>query len=272
MGENENITLGELLKEIQRNRSEIKNAIEALDSRLLLETEYLKSKNQELERENQILKEEIEQLRRESVKNSIVIFGSEIVKKKSTVEDICALINDLVEVDVKPSEINNFYTLGNNTNVPLKIDFANYWKKTEVLRNSYKLKGRKDINISPALTGRQRVEGKVLRKHLFLARQDKQENCYIKGNKLYVQNQIYTVEELLKLEDSGDKRKINSAPSTPTLEAPTRIKAVNGEELKRRKNSSGIEEKVVRNSPKVLSKPLTRLQDVKSRNNSTSKK
>lgn len=274
MGENESdITLLEVLHEIKKNRSEIKNAIEAIEARLLLEIADLKNKNCQLEEKNQKLQEEIERIKRNSNKNSIVVFGLQIPRDTFTIQDICSHIFTLIEVEIKPADINNYYTLGNTPDSPLKIDFVNYWVKSNILKNCFKLKDKKGISIAPALTQKQRTETKILRKHLFLAKQDKKENCYIKQGKLYVNNQVYTVDDLTEVEDNNE-RHTNSAPPTPTPEVITCAESVDPvpEITKKLKNKpeGKKNQNITPTSSKNTVKPFTRLRDQKSRNNSAS--
>ncbi|KAG5898355.1 hypothetical protein JTB14_034336 [Gonioctena quinquepunctata] len=58
-----------------------------------------------------------------------------------------------------------------------------------------------------------------------LAKQDNN-NCFIRGNKLHVNNQIYSVEDLSKTEEAvqiEEKTHIHSAPGTPTPSLQNKI-------------------------------------------------
>lgn len=268
-----NISFDDLLLEIKKNRTEIKNAIEASETRLLLTIEDLRNKNVELERENNNLKKEIELIRRNEKKNSIIIFGLENKKEDLEIERVCNSLQTLVDIKIDPSEINNFYTLGRTESSPLKIDFVSYWKKSLILRNCYKLKGKK-ISISPDYTPLQREEIKILKKHLALAKLDNQEGCYIKNNKLIVNNITYTVEELIQKEEFTEKRKANSAPQTPTIETLPDKTVQEPNPRDKEKQEPRCEGAIITtpNSSYRISKPLTRLQDNKIRKNSAPKK
>ncbi|XP_050519189.1 uncharacterized protein LOC126893246 [Diabrotica virgifera virgifera] len=274
MGENENnITIHEVISEIRKNRTEIKNAIEALESRLLIQIADLKKKNNTLEQENQILKKEIEQIKINSNENSIVVFGLHTSVNKLTIQDICLRIFSLVEVEIKPSAINNYYTLGNKYNSPLKIDLVNHWMRRDILKNCFKLKEKKGISIAPVLTKKQQQESKILRQNLFLAKQQNKENSYIKNGKLYVNNQPYTIEDLIDAEEVSTDRLSNSAPSTPKLETDTRVEnnpLPGNTEKPKFKPEEKSDLNTTPSSSKNTSKPNTRFQDNKKRNNSTS--
>lgn len=274
----DNISINELLLEIKKNRIEIKNAIEATETRLLLKIEDLRNKNVELERENHNLKKEIELIKRNEKKNAIIIFGLENKKEHLEIEKVCDILQSLVDIKIIPSEINNFYTLGKTESSPLKIDFVSYWKKSLILRNCYKLKN-KNISISSDYTPLQREEIKILKKHHALAKLDNQEGCYIKRNTLIVNGITYTIEDLLQKEEITERRKVNSAPQTPTTEVgsekkqqdPNPVDSTNQNKEKQEPPKKGTITTTPISSFRT-SKPLTRLQDNKIRKHSSSNK
>ncbi|KAG5900275.1 hypothetical protein JTB14_000802 [Gonioctena quinquepunctata] len=136
-----------IIEEIQQNRVELKNAIEASEARIQLRIEESNERIRQLETENSILKLEIEKLERQQKKGNI---GT-------------------------------------------------------------------GISISQDLTTRQREELAVLKRHLQSHKQNKNENAYIKGNKLVVNKIEYTVQQLLDFEGGEDEgTKSRSVPSTPT--------------------------------------------------------
>lgn len=211
----EEISTKQILEEIINNRKELKNAVEASEARLLLEFEELNYKIRSLERENKQLKSEIEEISKSNKKNGIVIYGLHLGKEQK-VEEICEKIKTLLEVDISPNHINAYHILGKKENSPVKIELVQFWKKTEILKNSFKLKGQ-NIYIVPDLTKKQLEDRKVLQEHLKLAKKDKVINCYIKGNKLYANGQIYTVDDLKQEDIVKPITKVNSAPQTPII-------------------------------------------------------
>ncbi|KAG5874173.1 hypothetical protein JTB14_011793 [Gonioctena quinquepunctata] len=170
-----------IIEEIQQNRVELKNAIEASEARIQLRIEESNERIRQLETENSILKLEIEKLERQQKKGNIDI-----------------------------------YSLGSSKNSPVKVEFASNITKKQVFANCKKLKGT-GISISQDLTTRQREELAVLKRHLQSHKQNKNENAYIKGNKLVVNKIEYTVQQLLDFEGGEDEgTKSRSVPSTPT--------------------------------------------------------
>ncbi|CAG9822850.1 unnamed protein product [Phaedon cochleariae] len=221
MPDNETAVTNKLiLEEIIRTRSELKNSIEASEARLLLKIEEANNKIKELEEENDNLKGKIEYLERDKKKKNIIVFGLNRASENITLEVICNEIETLLDVEVSKSDVSDIYTIGKGQNRPVKIEFTNYMIKNLILKNCFKPKG-KHIKIANDLTPKQRKEGEILRKHLSLARLDENnKNCYIKGNKLIVDNKSYAPEDLEKIvinEDTIPARP-NSAPATPTLQ------------------------------------------------------
>lgn len=206
------ITNKQLYEEIVKNKTELRQVIEASETRVLLKLESLNNKIKKLEKENQQFKNKIEYLERENRKNNLVIFGLHKNNKEVSVAFICEKIKDLLGVHLLPSDINNLYTLGSAENSPVKLELISYLKKTEIFQNCKKLKGTK-IYFSNDLTENQRNEYKILREHLKQAKANTKDRCYIKGNKLFVNNIVYTAEDLHHEEEPIPKNR--SAPLTP---------------------------------------------------------
>lgn len=208
------ITLELLYDEILKTKAEISNKIDATETRILIAVEETKHRVNELEKENAALKEEIETLRRQNRKNGIIVFGLEREKEISAVK-ISEKINLLLGVGVRPEDLDEFYYLGKENHSPLKITFVCNWKKAEVLKNCKKLKGSK-VSITNEQTPQELEEYKILKKHLIRAQEDKNNKCFIKNNKLFVNGQAYEISELEQVNSSGYLyRTSNSAPGTP---------------------------------------------------------
>lgn len=206
-----------ILEEIQKNRTELKYSIEASEARLLLEVAALNNKIVKLEIENTELKNKIEELERQNRQNNIVIFGLETSEEEINGKQICQDLKRLIHTDVIESDINNCYRLGKSVECPIKVEFVSYLKKKQILANCKNLKGT-NVYIAHDLTPEQRNENQILRRHLNNARQNKNNTCFIKNNKLHINKKIYTPNDLLEIEES-EVYLINqnhSAPSTPT--------------------------------------------------------
>lgn len=215
MVDNEGVTLKHLYEEIVLSKTELKNRIEASETRILLEIESLKSKVRSLEQENKVLRVKVESLDRNNRRNNLLIFGLEKPPQEISLEFLCNTIQKLINVNIIESDINNYYGLGRTSKSPLKVELVSQLKKQVILRNCNKLKGTK-IFIVNDLTEKQREEFKALNtyKSIYKETTDK---CFIKRNKLYIGNIGYTIEDLDALENSKGI-KANSAPQTPTVQ------------------------------------------------------
>lgn len=234
-------TAKQIYDEILRNRTEIKNCIEASETRLLLRFEELRNHVTELEKENQQLKEEVEQLKRSQNRKNIVVHGLNKRREDITSQNLCSTLKELLEIELSVNDLDDCYPLGKSDNCPIKIEFLSYQVKKNVLQNCRKLKG-KNIFISNDLTKIQQRDNKILRKNLLLAKQEeKYRNCFIKGNRLFVDGIAYGVEDLILNECITKPDKPNSAPATPT---PTLLPV-----------KSPITEKVTVEKEKELSTP-----------------
>lgn len=222
------ISLKQICEEIVRNRRELRNTIEASEARILLQLESLNNRIKTLEKENSELKNKVELLDRDSRKNNLIIFGLNINSTETSFDFISNQIKQLINVDLTESNINNFYKIGKAEKGPIKLELLSILKKREILRNCHKLKGTK-IYITPDLTVKQRNENKILREHLHQVKGNTGKQCFIKGNKLYVDNIPYTVEDLKYVNEPDPKN--NSAPPTPKISKSLTLGREEGAEL-----------------------------------------
>lgn len=205
----------DIIAEIKRNSQELKSLIEAVEVRLSLKVEDINRKITKLEIENEKLTTSVEFLDRKLRERNIIIFGLKSNSEQITTEFVKNNIKKLVNVDIADSDLNNFYTLGKANNPPIKIELTTLLKKKEILKNAKNLSGSV-ISIANDLTIIQRHQNKILRKHLNLARGNKEQNCFIRGNKLHVNGKSYLPEELENQEDKENFiQKPRSAPGTP---------------------------------------------------------
>lgn len=203
-----------ILEEIIKVKNEIRHIIEATETKLLLKIEDLKNTVKTLKDENTAIKGEIEQIQQNQRKNNVIIFGL-ITENPIIPENICEKLNQILELNLKVTDLNDIYKLGKKEGDPIKVEFLSSLNKKRVLQNGYKLKGT-NIFITQDRTPLQRERNKILRKHLVAAKEDyPHKDSYIKNEKLYVNGEVYTVEDLLALESIEGKRRNNSAPPTP---------------------------------------------------------
>lgn len=218
-------------EEIVQSRIEIKSTIEALEARILLQIETANNRIKYLEKENTSLQNRIEMLDRITRKNNILVFGLES-SDKNTPAETCQKLSELLDVDLQVADLNNYYNLNKSQSV-VKVEFISNLKKVEVLKQCRKLKNT-GVSISQDLTIIQREENKILRSHLKKARENPITKSYIKGNKLYIEDRSYTVEDLKQNSEELELRTNNSAPSTPAPISEIKLlqKELLGEEYK----------------------------------------
>lgn len=234
MGSSENITDADirvLLNTIINQNNDIKKDIEQIKSDIATQCQKIDNigcKVVTLENENKELNKKLIIVERKLKTNNIIIFGIEenILDLLSFVKKI---IIETLEVKITDLEINNIYRIGQkSTNKlrPVKLELVTNLKKQEIFREVSKLKNT-GIVFSNDLLPQEREEQKVLRYHLKTAR-EKQYNAKIVKNKLVINGDTYSYEDLKKQEQENTEvekttniiinAKINSAPSTPVTQ------------------------------------------------------
>ncbi|CAG9834654.1 unnamed protein product [Diabrotica balteata] len=158
--ENIVVTNNELLEEIRKLNSDLKNLISASEVRLTLQIEEIQRKVKYLEKENEYLKKKIEITEKYKRQNNIVIFGIVREKQELQIQSIIDQLNNMLNIAITETEINNIYTLGKQLDSPIKIEFVSFLTKLKVLKKLNKLKG-KSINIAQDPTREQQEEHKI---------------------------------------------------------------------------------------------------------------
>ncbi|CAG9823945.1 unnamed protein product [Phaedon cochleariae] len=107
------------------------------------------------------------------------------------------------------------------------------FKKNNILSNCGKLRGS-NIAISNDLTPNEREEQRILRKYLNQEKKSgKFTSCYIRKNKLHLDDNVYTIEELKEIEEEEEARRVLSEPSTPTQRLITKVRSEPEEKVER---------------------------------------
>lgn len=204
-GGNDLVTLNDLYEklkcDIKCSEAEISKKIENLNAVL----SQANQKISKLEQINNQLSEKVKDLTRDSKKNNILIFGVEESEGEDIYDTVTALFIDILKVPINKSEINQAYRFGNGAmNArPIVVKFVNFHKKLDILKNGYALKGT-PITVSSDLIKEDREKQKILLKHQKQAR-SQQLVAKIRNNKLHINDTIYTVEDLIKLEKEADE-------------------------------------------------------------------
>lgn len=222
-------------------REELKKQINDLKADVISTTNNLEKKIIELEAENKTLKQNVIHLERRVRKNNLIIFGISVEEPNLTTS-VLKIFND-IGVTIEVGDLNDVYRITTTNSNPVVVEFISYQQKLLVLKNVHKLKG-KNIFVAKDLSIEDRKKNKILLHHQKQARA-KGELAYIKGEKLYIGNQPYTINQLENPETDDDQEnpqeeKANSAPSTPCHFTQTK-------EINREKGIEQAEENQIKN-------------------------
>lgn len=150
-------------------------------------------------------------LERKLRKNNIIIFGLD-PQKETLIADTINTLNRLLNLNISKSDINNIYIVGTSEKPPVIVEFLSFLTKTDIFKNITKLRGT-GVSITNDLSVEDRNEQKVLYSHLKLAREQKLQ-ARISGNKLIIDNNPYTVEQLQHLENLSETESADPTSET----------------------------------------------------------
>lgn len=205
----------------------VSNDLKILAENVNKEVKEVKQKVLILEAENNTLKERLQTIERTLRKNNVVFYGIEEIENE-TFEHLAYQIKNLLKeklaVDPPIIEFTNIFRLGKASNKkrPILVKLLSYETKINILKNKTKLKGT-GIFISEDLSKENREERNILVKNLKEAR-GKNKQASIRGNRIIIEGEAYTSEELQNnqnnLQTNGyysppAARKTTSEPSTP---------------------------------------------------------
>lgn len=190
----------EIENEIKENRETFKQEIAELKKEHSQQFQDLRNENEILKQENEKLKDKINLVERKTKKYSLFVYG--LKEEENNLEDIQQLLNLCVEtlnLSCTFSDFRDIYRIGNSTEGkirPLVAEVVSYQLKSEILKNCKVLKGS-GIFITHEYTSTDYKNRKLLRKNLSLAR-SLNLNANIKNNILYVEEEKYTLEDLIR--------------------------------------------------------------------------
>lgn len=202
-----------------KNKEELKQEIIKENEKILDVIGLLKTNIQKIENNQQNLEERCKKLEKNLRKNNILIFGLNKPDSIPLPKYVIDNLSQLLDIDINERDINNLYQLRNVKIPTIKVEFVTYLKKLSVLKNCYKLKG-KQIFIAHDLSPEEREDHKILTAHKKLAK-SKELNVKIIRNTLKINDEIYTVDQLRKLDTETSSpvrpppRSSISAPATP---------------------------------------------------------
>lgn len=244
-------------------RNEIKENLNELKNETLLTSRKFEEKIVKLENENKELRQNIIYLERRARKNNLVIFGINL-EEPDLLTSVLKVFSQL-DLKIEVGDINSTYRVKTQTNntSPVIVEFVSFQQKLSILKNAYKLKG-KSIYISNDQCKEDRDKYKVLLNHHRQARA-KGESAYIRGGKLYIANEPYTVEQLEGQqieydEDIGNtEEKANSAPPTPNHTArQKKLNEVLGLEVANSEKTEKVIHKIDPKEIEALTNRITR--------------
>lgn len=242
----------EIKKQIKENQVVLKTEFRSLKEELFTEISKIKSENQELKQQVNILKEKLTKIERESKKYSFIVYNFEETEDEvSDLQNFLNLIRDKVGVDCNFGDIRNFYRIGKPSTQkfrPISVEVVSSLKRKEIFQKAKNLKGTK-VSVTPDYTAEEYGEQKFLYNHLKIARTSGKE-AYIKKRALFIEGKRYTVEDLksnttesIKIPDSENRTRIVSQSNQRALKGKPSLRETYTEDLLPRKflrsNSGG---------------------------------
>nr|CAH7714190.1 unnamed protein product [Callosobruchus chinensis] len=176
-------------------KNEIKSEIKTENNKIIENMTLFSRKLQSLECKYKSLEECYTRLDRQIRKNNILIFGFRLPNKDNDLlANTLDQIKEYLSIEVTEGDINNIYKIKVNQGWAIKFEFISHLKKQSVMKNTFKLKGTKIVFVQD-MNYQDRQSRKILQQHYNKA---KSKNMYtrIKGNKLQVNDEFYTVEQL----------------------------------------------------------------------------
>ena len=198
--ESNEATKNEVKAALSENKTALTKEIRDLKGDFFREITEIKQENRQLKEENKLLKEKLEQVDKDSRKCRLIFYGlSEKEDETLDVQSCLDLIKNKLQINCRFSDIKNYQRFGKEATDkprPASLEVNSYFLKREILKNSKKLQGSK-IYVTQEYTQQEYEDQKLLRVHLKKARED-QKKAYIKGKTLYIDNDKYTICNVLK--------------------------------------------------------------------------
>lgn len=258
----EQIKLYNLLTEVIKAQSEgIKKQFQ----------ETVTSRDENVNKELEILKKRCIFLERKFKKNNIIIYGlPKINETHKLLKHTLKVLNESLGTSISAGDINNIYKVGQSENPPVILEFATFLKKITLFQDKKKLKNLKEtgITINNELCVEDREENKILRYHLKNARAQNHE-AKIVGYKLIINGDVYTAKELedleaeeeIEIEELNEEENINknkNAQSGKIRNINIKNRPIDISEQKPNQKKQKLEEANSRNRRRISYSPKTR--------------
>lgn len=201
-----------MMNEVRSIKSDVKGEVECIRGLLdtkLKETEVYAHETREMVGIHDV---KINNIQKDQRINNIVIYGIQENPNESW-KDLQAhidwLLNNIMDLKIKPDEINQFFRMGKkggtNQKRPILLKMVTYWRKVEILRNTVKLKGTK-IFLAQDLTPEEKSERKKLLEKVAEIRRNGK-HAILKGKNIIVEGILLAETE--NTEDSEDDMEVD---------------------------------------------------------------
>lgn len=192
------VLLQEIIKQNKESRDAITLEIQKLKEDVAQDIKLLRQENQILKAENEQLEKRVLEAERKSKKFNLIFYGLEEQHNEiSDIQKLLHVVNENLQIDCKYTDLRDIYRLGKpseNKTRPVAIEVFNYALKTDILKNTKKLKGS-GIYISHDYIKEDYEERKILYSNFKEAKKNGFEAKIQKGA-LIMRNKTYSVEEL----------------------------------------------------------------------------
>ncbi|CAH1100586.1 unnamed protein product [Psylliodes chrysocephalus] len=178
---------------MESNKTELKNALSSCERRLQSSIELESKTVRDLQEDNFKLKNKVEQLEITLKRNNLIIFGLKTPNNTIIINFIIDIINKLFDISLMYSDIANLYSVGKDLNAHVIIEFCSFLKKRSIFLNFNKLKNR-GVFVANDLTELQRAQYKQLKEYV-LKYKEEGKHCFIRGNKLILENISYSLDD-----------------------------------------------------------------------------
>lgn len=118
------ISNADLLLEIRASRSELKGAIDAAETRLLLKLEEASRRIRHLEKENESLKKSVDYFDRAARANNLIISGLHVADGESVSVAVVERLGQLLGLQLALADLNNAYFVGKPPLRLIKVEFV----------------------------------------------------------------------------------------------------------------------------------------------------
>lgn len=212
-----------LNKRLDEQYEKISNKIDKNHKDLENEIRNLNKQIDNLKEENIQLRDRISVIEKKKRKNNLVVFGLKPTDL-NPVEDTINELSQKLGVELDKSDISNLYVpKQNQTGVPIHLEFLSFFKKAEVLKNSFKLKNS-GISVANDMSKEEREIHKVLRKKIKEARENGHEAKFSGNGKIKIDGVEHHYKDIIERDNfrTENSSGTNTGSNQPEKESTTR--------------------------------------------------